>query len=182
MFFGFQRSKVSCFPYILACVIYLCCYKNILCACAFYPLVFLTITLSHKARIPGKTNRIRNMAEAHPTDKVRTICSMVGLPNSGPITAVISTIIVPEVRIVCILPLYTAVLYLFYLPKQEPYFILKAHQVKKQHRTLFQQQYFSSPFFDLCKISTLQPQTLQPDRSVALWECMWIIAHKKNCI
>ena len=78
--------------------------------------------------------------------------------------------------------MYTAVLYLFYLPKQEPYFILKAHQVKKQHRTLFQQQYFSSPFFDLCKISTLQPQTLQPDRSVALWECMWIIAHKKNCI
>ena len=96
---GFQQSKVSCFPYILACVIYLCCYKNILCACAFYPLVFLTITLSHKARIPGKTNRIRNMAEAHPTDKVRTICSIVGLPNSGPITAVISTIIVPEVRI-----------------------------------------------------------------------------------
>ena len=39
------------------------------------------------------------MAEAHPTDKVRTICSIVGLPNSGPITAVISTIIVPEVRI-----------------------------------------------------------------------------------
>ena len=78
--------------------------------------------------------------------------------------------------------MYTAVLYLFYLPKQEPYFILKAHQVKKQHRTLFQQQYFSSPFFDLCKISTLQPQTLQPDRSAALWECMWIIAHKKNCI
>ena len=25
--------------------------------------------------------------------------------------------------------MYTAVLYLFYLPKQEPYFILKAHQV-----------------------------------------------------
>ena len=48
------------------------------------------------------------MAEAQPTDSVRTICSMVGLPNSGPITAVISTIIVPEVRIVCILPLYAA--------------------------------------------------------------------------
>ena len=78
--------------------------------------------------------------------------------------------------------MYTAVLYLFYLPKQEPYFILKAHQVKKQHRTLFQQQCFFSPFFDLCKISTLQPQTLQPDCYATLWECMWINAHKKNCI
>ena len=79
--------------------------------------------------------------------------------------------------------MYTAVLYLFYLPKQEPYFILKAHQVKKQNRTFFQQRRFVFPFFfDLYNTSTLQPQTLQPDRSVALWECMWIIAHKKNCI
>ena len=75
--------------------------------------------------------------------------------------------------------MYTAVLDLFYLPKQEPYFILEAHQVKKQHRTLFQQQCFSSPFFDLCNTSTLQPQTLQPDRPASLWECMWISAHKK---
>ena len=79
--------------------------------------------------------------------------------------------------------MYTAVLYLFYLPKQEPYFILKAHQVKKQHRTFFQQRRFVFPFFfDLYNTSTLQPQTLQPDCYATLWECMWINAHKKNCI
>ena len=49
------------------------------------------------------------MAEAQPTDNVRTICSMVGSSNSGPITAVMSTIMVPEVRIVWILPLYAAI-------------------------------------------------------------------------
>ena len=33
--------------------------------------------------------------------------------------------------------MYTAVLYLFYLPKQEPYFILKAHQVNRRNQTVF---------------------------------------------
>ena len=70
----------------------------------------------------------------------------------------------------------------FLLAKARAVFYLKAHQVKKRNRTLFQQQCFFSPFFDLCNTPTLQPQTLQPDRSAALWECMWINAHKKNCI
>ena len=62
---------------------------------------FLRIThRSNSASRPGRISRISRMADRQPIDRVWTMASIVGFLNSGPTSAVISTMMEPEVSTV----------------------------------------------------------------------------------